>query len=306
MSTVAVQQLLYPLHLVVLASLHAALATSRATRLAVRLLKLVLRPFRRPAEPATPIQDLEEGRWTKVPRHLAVALVPVSGQGERRAVQRHVGVLQSLLSWSRQLGIATLSVYDETGAILRHATGHADALGMPVVSSSDSAEAEGIVTLAEPLWSSPKLGSLPSSPDGTSTPRSAQEDASADSSTTLVAEETPSSRFHLNLLSRAAGRPRLAGLARELAYKAQRTGKTLHSEQVSEAVDALPLDEPDLLLVLGGSYLRLRGFPPWQLRLTEMYHHSWPAWFSRPPDLTYDILRRALDVYGRAEMRLGR
>lgn len=59
----------------------------------------------------------------------------------------------------------------------------------------------------------------------------------ADSSTTLVAEETPSSRFHLNLLSRAAGRPRHAGLARELAYKAQRTGKTLHSEQVSEAVD---------------------------------------------------------------------
>lgn len=33
---------------------------------------------------------------------------------------------------------------------------------------------------------------------------------------------------------------------------------------------ALPLGEPDLLLVFGGSYLRLHGFPPWQLRLTEM------------------------------------
>lgn len=33
---------------------------------------------------------------------------------------------------------------------------------------------------------------------------------------------------------------------------------------------ALPFGEPDLLLVFGGSYLRLHGFPPWQLRLTEM------------------------------------
>ena len=28
--------------------------------------------------------------------------------------------------------------------------------------------------------------------------------------------------------------------------------------------------EPDLLLVLGGLHLRLRGFPPWHTRLSEI------------------------------------
>lgn len=35
---------------------------------------------------------------------------------------------------------------------------------------------------------------------------------------------------------------------------------------------AASLAEPDLLVVLGGPYLRLHGFPPWQVRLTEMQY----------------------------------
>ncbi|POY76474.1 hypothetical protein BMF94_0675 [Rhodotorula taiwanensis] len=307
MSGTVVQRLLYPLHLAVLASLHAALATTRATRLALRLLNLFLAPFQRQTDPCCPAEDLATRRWAKIPRHLAVSLVatPSGSILERLEARRHVDVLQSLLSWSRQLGIATLSVYDETGALLRHATGHAEALDLRVISSEEETKTEGIVTLVE-SWSPMKSEVRQSSPDGTPTPRSAQEDASADSGTTLVADEAPPAPLRVNLVSRAAGRPRLARLAQDLAVQSHQTGAEVKSERVSEVADSLPLGEPDLLLVLGGSYLRLHGFPPWQLRLTEMYHHSWPTWFSKPPELTYNILRRALDVYGRAEMRLGR
>lgn len=45
---------------------------------------------------------------------------------------------------------------------------------------------------------------------------------------------------------------------------------SLTTELVEEKVETGTFAEPDLLLVLGGPYLRLRGFPPWQIRLTEM------------------------------------
>ena len=116
----------------------------------------------------------------------------------------------------------------------------------------------------------------------------------------------------LHLLSRAAGRPRLARLAAQLAASGTdgmggEGGKgELTAEEVAGAIDgawpvlsrfcsahrertrwsvadtprmspaALPLGEPDLLLVLGGSYLRLLGFPPWQLRLTELQYVPLP------------------------------
>lgn len=115
--SLTVQRLLYPLHLAVLVSLHAVLATSRATRLAFRLGHLVFRPCisrRRRSAPASSLSDdLANQRWSKLPRHLAVSLVSGGGGSEQR--QRHVGLLKSLLQWSRQLGVTTLSVYDETG-----------------------------------------------------------------------------------------------------------------------------------------------------------------------------------------------
>lgn len=45
---------------------------------------------------------------------------------------------------------------------------------------------------------------------------------------------------------------------------------SLTTDLVEERVEAESLAEPDLLVVLGGPYLRLKGFPPWQIRLTEM------------------------------------
>lgn len=114
--SLTVQRLLYPLHLAVLVSLHAVLATSRATRLAFRLGHLVFRPWfpRRRSAPASLSDDLANQRWSKLPRHLAVSLVSGGGGGGEQR-QRHVGILKSLLQWSRQLGVTTLSVYDETG-----------------------------------------------------------------------------------------------------------------------------------------------------------------------------------------------
>lgn len=111
------RRLLFPLHLAVLASLHAVLASARAARLVVRLASLVPLPRLRQHEAVTPADDLKRGRWKKLPKHLAVILAPARAASDiRQAVQDKVEQLRKLLGWTRELGIATLSVYDETGA----------------------------------------------------------------------------------------------------------------------------------------------------------------------------------------------
>lgn len=115
-----VQTLLYPLHLAVLASLHAVLASSRCVRLISRLAQLLPLhlPRRRRKGPSSAAQDLASKRWSKLPRHLAVALVPGRGGSEGLdALRDKVDGVRRLLQWCAELGIGALSVYDETGAL---------------------------------------------------------------------------------------------------------------------------------------------------------------------------------------------
>lgn len=133
--------LLLPLHVTVLASLHAVLASTRLLRLIARLAALVPLPrFRQHAEP-TPAADLRQKRWQKLPKHLAVALVPGTGSWAGLwALQHKVAQVRRLLGWSRELGIQTLSVYDETGARLLDARDH------PLLLTSLRSQAFSLVT----------------------------------------------------------------------------------------------------------------------------------------------------------------
>ncbi|KAJ8292619.1 Kinesin-like protein bimC [Rhodotorula toruloides] len=297
-------RLLFPLHLAVLASLHAVLASARAARLVLRLASLVPFPRLRQHEAVTPSDDLKRGRWNKLPKHLAVILAPArTASDSLQAVQDKVEQLRKLLGWSRELGIATLSVYDETGLLVEEASEVSTALGLSVERADGARKDCGLVVLRRPASAkavAPKETLLDESWVAVSG------DGDRTSSATLVNDDAPPTvepDVQVNLLSRQAGQPWLARVAEELA-----TGdlsKEMTSEEIAETIDSLPLTEPDLLFVFGGSYLRLHGFPPWQIRLTEMYHHSWPSW-TRPPPLTYEVLRKALDLYGGAEMRFGR
>lgn len=100
--------------------------------------------------------------------------------------------------------------------------------------------------------------------------------------------------LRLNLLSRCSGKPHIARTARRLASQAKVRGGAsarLSSDAIANVLDGAhptaslkllimtdrvrisaeeSLTEPGLLLVVGGSYLRLHGFPPWLLRLTEI------------------------------------
>ncbi|KAF2705250.1 di-trans,poly-cis-decaprenylcistransferase [Pleomassaria siparia CBS 279.74] len=116
--------------------------------------------------------------------------------------------------------------------------------------------------------------------------------------------DSTNERQHLALLllSREDGRDTLIDLTKTLADMAQH--KSLKPNQIdsnlidSELRDAVST-EPDLLILFSPRVV-LEGYPPWQLRLTEIFHL---------PDnngVNYQVFLRALHKFAKVEMRLGR
>ena len=81
-------------------------------------------------------------------------------------------------------------------------------------------------------------------------------------------------------------------------------GKLSPSDISSELVDAeiteSVMGEPDLLILFGDKIV-LEGYPPWQVRLTEIYHVQ-----DHVGGVGYHVFLRALCRYGQAEFRVGR
>lgn len=65
--------------------------------------------------------------------------------------------------------------------------------------------------------------------------------------------------------------------------------------EITESV----MGEPDLL-ILFGPYIDLQGYPPWQVRLTEIFH------VQDNVGVGYQVFLRALYSYAKAQMRFGR
>ena len=71
--------------------------------------------------------------------------------------------------------------------------------------------------------------------------------------------------------------------------------RDLIDTEISESV----MGEPDIL-ILFGPVIELQGYPPWQLRLTEIFH------VKDNTGVGYQVFLRGLHSYAKAQMRLGR
>ena len=104
------------------------------------------------------------------------------------------------------------------------------------------------------------------------------------------------------LLSAEDGRDSLVDLTKTLTEMSQRS-KISSSDVSIDLVDAeiseSVMGEPDLL-VLFGPTVELSSYPPWQLRLTEIFH------VQDNQGVGYQVFLRALYNYANAQMRFGR
>lgn len=115
------------------------------------------------------------------------------------------------------------------------------------------------------------------------------------------------SKSHLDilLLDASDGRQTLVELTKTLAQML-RSGKLETSQDISpELIDAelteSVMGEPDLLILFGDK-ASLDGYPPWQVRLTEIFALQ----DNRGARVGYNCFLRGLYKYAKAEMRLGR
>ncbi len=117
-------------------------------------------------------------------------------------------------------------------------------------------------------------------------------------------EDDVANQKHLSvlLISAEDGRDSIVDLTKTLTEMSQRS--KISSADISiELVDAelseSIMGEPDLL-ILFGPHVELSGYPPWQIRLTEIFH------MQDNQGVRYQVFYRGLCKYSQAQMRIGR
>ncbi|KAK6455668.1 Decaprenyl diphosphate synthase-like protein [Scheffersomyces xylosifermentans] len=104
------------------------------------------------------------------------------------------------------------------------------------------------------------------------------------------------------LLSRVDGKPTIVELTKtmsELAINKELSIKDISIELIDEELLELVGPEPDLLISFGPS-LDLQDYPPWHIRLSEIY------WEPDNKDVSYAVFIRALQQFSNCKVNVGK
>ncbi|KAL2352290.1 Decaprenyl diphosphate synthase-like protein [Cryomyces antarcticus] len=212
---------------------------------------------------------------SRLPQHLSVILDFNEDGHNGSGLEDLVNDVCEIAAWSASAGIPILSIYERTGVLKNY---------IPQTHRSICRTFQAYFGRHKPTLSlrAPHLPSFspPSSPSAGSTP----------------------GHLSILLLSADDGRNTLVDLTKTLAEMSQR-GKISPADISPELIDAeiseSVVGEPDLL-VLFGPDVELKGYPPWQIRLTEIFH------IQDNTSVGYQVFLRALHHFAKAQMRLGR
>ena len=103
-------------------------------------------------------------------------------------------------------------------------------------------------------------------------------------------------------LSAQDGRESMVDLTKTLADMSQRgklSAKDVQTDLIDTELSEGICPEPDLLIVFG-PYVELAGYPPWQLRLAEIFC------LQDSEGVGYQVFLKALRNYSKAEFRRGK
>lgn len=219
---------------------------------------------------------------SRIPEHLSVILTLEDGGRGGASLESLIDDVAELAAWCACLEIPMLSVYERTGMLKAY---------IPAAHRAITYKLSLYFGTQQPGLSirAPHVASFESAP------------------ATPVTSHTPDPNLQppqlaLLFLSEEDGRDSIVDLTKTLTEMSQRS--KLSSTDISvDLVDAElsegVMAEPDLLILFGPK-ANLLGYPPWQIRLTELYHskdnHS----------VGYQVFLRALYSFANAQMRFGR
>lgn len=229
----------------------------------------------------------------RVPRHLSVILeLPLDGSKDD-GLETLLNDACELAAWTASAGIPTLSIYERTG-ILKATLPHLHRRISRTLGNYFGAASPSKPTIS---LRAPHLPSY-------SPPHSPEPSISHDPHDANGADPVPAAH-HLTILliDESDGRQTLVDLTKTLAEMSQQ-GKLAPEDISGELIDAeiseSVMGEPDLLILFGPRVV-LEGYPPWQVRLTEIFFAQ-----DHEGGVGYQIFLRALYKYAKAEFRLGR
>jgi dehydrodolichyl diphosphate syntase complex subunit NUS1 len=84
-----------------------------------------------------------------------------------------------------------------------------------------------------------------------------------------------------------------------MSQKSKLSPKDITIDLIDAEITESVMDEPDLLVLFGPS-IEMSGYPPWQLRLTEIFH------VQDNNGVGYQVFLRALYNYANAQFNVGR
>ncbi|KAJ9615553.1 hypothetical protein H2200_001628 [Cladophialophora chaetospira] len=248
----------------------------------------------------------------RIPEHLSVILkFKTEEDGGLEALMDEVA---ELCAWSAAAGIPLLSIYEKSGMLKTYMTPLQELVKQKLASYFGPAPAAPSLRVFAPNHSSMTSSRTPS-PQNQPMPTNGTD-----------------GRPHLDLLLLSAtdGRDTLVDLTRTLAEMAQAhkiLPKDITSNLINTEISATtaipssrPQDgpkppgkqvdagEPDLVIVFG-PIVKLDGYPPWQIRLSEIYcvgDSGGDVSGSGSTRVEYQAFLRALWKYAGAEFRYGR
>ncbi|KAK3362101.1 putative undecaprenyl pyrophosphate protein [Lasiosphaeria ovina] len=214
----------------------------------------------------------------RLPKHLSVILTLEDNGKGGAGLERLVNEAADIAAWCASAGIPQLSIYEKTGILKGF---------MP---ETHEALSQKLAAYFGPDFPALSLGA----------PHSPAVEPRVSSRTARRVDVAEQKHLSVLLLSAEDGRDSIVDLTKTLAEMAQRSKLSpadINIELVDAELSESVMGEPDLLIHFG-PYVELAGYPPWQVRLTEIFH---------VPDnqgVGYQVFYRALCNYARAQMRL--
>ncbi|PFH57945.1 hypothetical protein XA68_14353 [Ophiocordyceps unilateralis] len=206
------------------------------------------------------------------PNHLSAILKTEPNQRAKANLERLVNETAELATWCACAEIPMLSIYEKTGLLKKHMPKIHDAVIQKFTFYfADQQPSLSVTSPHQEEYSSP-------------------------------IRQSNVGHLKLHLISAQDGRDSIVDLTRTLAEMSQKGKLSPHDisiELVDTELSEGIMPEPDLLIMFG-PYPELASYPPWQIRLTEIFC------LRDNESFNYYVFLKALKRYANAQMRHGK
>jgi dehydrodolichyl diphosphate syntase complex subunit NUS1 len=238
-------------------------------RLGLRLATIGSHTNRTPQWIRRDVMELE-----KIPRHLAVILNLKEINEEGGGIKGLLSNAGEVATWCIGAGIQTLSIYESTGALKK----------------MDTADVHRSISKTLQSY----FGSHNCPNFSIRVPQQNSSYANGGNHHDI--------QLTINLISQQDGREAIVEMTRTLADMA--VHHKIGSQEISiDVIDNqlrdLVMDEPDLLIIFG-PVIDLQGFPPWHIRLSEIFY------LPDIEEVSYAVFLKALQKYATCKINVGR